>query len=213
MTADDQVLLSDNFERRLLCVDARTGAERWSFEATARGVGDVGRRSQIMPAGLPSVTIVGDRVIVITLGGRVVVLALATGDVIAEALVPYAGCYAVTDTSIFFKQAFRMAEFDHRTMVEVDRLEYRADVEPLYGRNEPTVNAVCISDASVVWTTMHGALMAVSRKPGQSGKHTVWSELIPGALMPLGDAPVTYDRYLYFTKRGEAPELLCFRGA
>jgi hypothetical protein len=31
--------------------------------------------------------------------------------------------------------------------------------------------------------------------------------------MPLGDAPVAYDDYLYFTKKGENPELLCFRSS
>ncbi len=207
------VLLTEGFDRVLLCLDARTGDVRWRFEAPPEAEGDAGRRSQVIPAGFPSVTVVGDRVIVLTISFRVFILSLVTGEIIAQAKPPFSGWYVVTDSSIFFKQAFGLSEFDHRELREVDRIEYQAEVEPLYGDRQVSVNAFCLSEESVIWTTMHGALMGVSRKPVQSERRVTWCHDLPGALMPLAEAPVVHGGYLYFTKKGEHPELLCFEGS
>lgn len=206
-----RLLLTERFDRQLVCLDASSGAERWCFEAPPEGKGDDALRSQIIPAGFPSVTVVGDRVIVLTMGFRIFVLLLETGEVLSRAKPPFAGWYLVTDTSIFFKQAFGLSEFDHRELKEVDRIEYRADVEPLYQGRQVSVNAFCLSEESVIWTTGHGALMGVSRKPGPDGRRVTWSHEIPGAIMPFAEPPTLHGNYLYFTKKGTNPELLCFR--
>lgn len=207
---EESVLITEKLDRLLVCLKAGTGDELWRFEAP-EGQGDVGRRSQIIPPGFPSVTVVGDRVIVLTMGFRIFILSLETGEVLAQTKPPFPGSYVVTETSIFFKQAFGLSEFNHRELKEVDRIEYRAEIEPLYKGNQTTVNAFCLSEESVIWTTMHGALMGVSRRPGPDGKRVTWCQEIPGAIMPLAEAPVVYGDYLYFTKKGENPELLCFR--
>jgi outer membrane protein assembly factor BamB len=213
VVAGGLVLLTENLDRELVAVNRADGNEQWRFEAPAEGDGESGRRSQVIPAAFPSVTVVGDRVIVLTMNFRVFVLSLATGEVIAQAKPAFPGWYVVTDRSIFFKQAFGLSEFDHRELKEVDRIQYRAEVEPLYKGQQVTVNAFCLSEQSVIWTTMHGALMGVSRKPGVDGRRATWCYEIPGGVMPLAEAPVAYGDYLYFTNKGQEPELLCFESA
>ncbi len=213
LVASDRVLITEKRDRQLACLDAQVGTELWRFEAPPEGEEDAGRRSQIIPAGSPSVTVVGEHVIVLTMNFRVIILSLETGEVLGQARAPYPGWYVVTDSSVFFKQAFGLSEFDHRVLKEIDRIEYRAEVEPLYQGKQISVNAFCISEESVIWTTMHGALMGISRKPGPDGERVTWCHEVPGALMPLAEAPVVYGDHLYLTKKGENPELLCFKGS
>lgn len=213
VSCGDRLIVSENLERRLVCIDARTGSEIWQFEATPEGAGDDAHRSQVILTGFPSVRVTGSRVVVITMNFRVFVLSLDTGRILNQGRPSSSGCYEVTESSIFFKQPFGLSEFDHREFKEVARIEYEADVAPLYKGRQATVNAFCLTEESVIWTTMHGALMGVSRKPGPDGRRATWCEEIPGALMPLAEAPIPYGDYLYFTKKGSDPELLCFRGS
>ncbi len=213
VSGGDRLILSENFERRLVCIDAKTGAVIWQFEAPPQGAGDEARRSQVIAAGFPSVRVAGSRVVVITMNFRVFVLSVDSGKILDLGRPTFVGCYEVTESSIFFKQPFGLSEFDHRSLKEVDRVEYETAVAPLYRGMQPTVNAFCLTEESVVWTTMHGALMGVSRKPGPDGRRVTWCEEIPGALMPLAEAPVPHGDYLYYTKKGDKPELLCFRSS
>ena len=75
------------------------------------------------------------------------------------------------------------------------------------------MNAFWLSEESVIWTTMHGALMAASRKPGPDGKRLTWCEEIPDALMPIAEPPIGHGDYLYLTRKGENPELYCYKSS
>jgi outer membrane protein assembly factor BamB len=204
-------LLVDNGDRRLVCLDALTGAELWTFKPPQERGGGGRDDTNVIMTGFPSLAIVGDRVIVIPNSLRVYSLALQTGEVLAAVRPEFRGWYLVTETSIYFKRQFGLSEFDHREMREVDRIEYQSDVEPLYEGNKPTVRAFWVSQESVIWTTACGSIMAVSRRPGPGGRRTVWMERLPNALIPIASPPVSYGDYLYYGDRGGSLLLYCWR--
>lgn len=198
---------AEDLDRRLVCIDLASGAVRWSWIVPP---GVSARTARVRFGGC---VVVERQVLVRTLDDRLFVLDVATGQVVAEGTAPQPGAVLVSETNSFFKQPFGLVEFDHREMREVGRAEYRSEVEPLYAGNAPTVNAFCLTEESVVWTTMHGVLMGVSRRPGPAGKRVTWSYEVPGAIMPIAEPPVAWGDYLYFTKKSENPELLCFKSA
>ncbi len=195
----ERYLIATESGLRLRCLDAVTGKLVWEFEPPgdelARKPLDRGNR---IGTGFPSVAIAGDRVIVTTIEGKVHALSGETGELLAVETPPFRGPYLLTDTAVFFLQAFGLSEFDHREMREVERIEFRSEVEPLYQGNRPTVNAFWLTEESVIWTTMHGALMAVSRRPGPGNRRRTWMEDL-GALMPIGVSPLGWGDYLYYS--------------
>jgi hypothetical protein len=217
-STDRRYFVPTQFGARLRCLDALTGACLWDFEPPGRDpskkVLDQWNR---IGTGFPSVVVVGDRVIVTTLDCQVYALSVETGELLAHGRPPFRGAYQVTERSVFFKQAFGLSEFDHREMREVDRIEYRAEVEPLYRGTRPTANAFWLNKESVIWTTMHGALMGVSRKPEAGGRRRVWLEEIPGAIMPIAQSPVGYNGYLYYAAASNELDgpmgLYCYKGS
>jgi len=204
------LLVTKEFNEALRCVDAKTGSLLWTFSAPKTGSGAPTDRSNAMVSGFPSVAVVSDRVLVTLADFRVFALSLQTGEVLKTMRPPFVGLYLVTEKCIYFQQPFGLSEFDHREMKEVDRTEYREDVEPLYGGHEITANGFWLTEESVFWTTMHGAIMGVSRTQGEGGKRTVWVDLLQNAIMPIGVPPVGYGDKLYCATKGRASELLCW---
>jgi hypothetical protein len=155
------------------------------------------------------VALIDREVILLTTSPRVYRLGLDRGDVLASGQPPVWGCYLVTDSAIFFKQPHLLSEFDYRQMRETSRTEYRTEVESLYGANNPMVAGFCLTEQSIVWTTMDGSLMAVSRDVGSGGKRRCWTERI-GGIMPLGVPPAAFGDYLYCAPLA-AGGLFCYR--
>jgi len=216
-SAEQKYLLDDERRTVLRCVDAKTGNVEWTFEVAP----DAGRaafrdgQKQLVPirAGFPSVVAVDKRVIVVLEDSTVCSLELATGKLLARARPPFSGIHLVTETSVFFLQASGLSEFDHRTMKEVGRIEYGRDVEALYGKEHPYACAFWLTEESVIWTTLNGVLIGVSRKTDKSGKRVVWSDRPEKAVMPIGEFPLAYGDYLYRAEKGDRLGLYCYRSA
>jgi hypothetical protein len=208
-------LIDDELETVLRCVDARTGHVDWTFEVAPEADRTAFRagQKQLVPirSGFPSVVAVGKRVIVVLDDSTVCSLDLETGRLLAKAKPPFPGIQLVTETSVFFLQAFGLSEFDHREMKEVERIEYRKEVESLYGKEHPYPCAFWLTKESVIWTTMNGVLIGVSRKVGKDGRRTVWSDRPEKALMPIGEFPLAYGDYLYRAEKGDRLGLYCYR--
>jgi hypothetical protein len=181
-------VIADRYGVSIRCLEAATGECVWRCDLPSRS----GVRGAL------SLALAGNRAIVITPDRQVFAVSLETGRLLGRGESPTAAAFAVTERRIFFKQPFALSEFDHEEMREVGRIEYRAEVEPLYRGLVPTVNALWLTEQTVIWTTAHGALMGVSRTVDSRSRRTVWVEEIPGALMPLGRAPVGYGDYLYY---------------
>lgn len=214
-SAGEKYLIDDELNTVLGCVDAPTGRVKWTFEVApeADRVAFRAGRRQLVPirSGFPSVVAVGKRVIVVLDDSTVCSLDLETGKLLATAKPPFPGIQLVTETSVFFLQAFGLSEFDHRAMKEVERIEYRKEVEPLYGKQHPYPCAFWLTKESVIWTTMNGVLIGVSRKVGKDGRRTVWSDRPEKALMPIGEFPLAYGDYLYRAEKGDRLGLYCYR--
>lgn len=192
--------------RRASCVAIESGETVWSWAPA--GAVKAGAR---ICTGFPGLVALDSGVLVRLWDGRMFLLGVSDGREIIAGHEREAGAFLVDSSSVFFKHPFGLVEFDYTQMREVRRIDYRIDVEPLYGGNAPTVNAFCLTEESVIWTTMHGVLMGVSRRPGPDGKRVTWKYEVPGAIMPIAEPPVAWGDYLYFTKKGENPELLCFK--
>jgi len=206
----DTYVVSEALGRRIVRLDARTGEAAWTFEIPDdRAPAGRAERPPFVSAGLPSVALIGGEVLLLTTSPRVYRLGLDRGDVVASSQPPVWGVYLVTDSAIFFKQPYALSEFDYRQMREANRVEYRAEVESLYGAKEYMVAGFWLTERSIVWTTMQGALMAASRDPESDGKRRFWAEQI-GGLMPLGVPPTTFRDYLYCAPRGTGA-LFCYQ--
>jgi len=209
LAAQDRFIVSEDLERTLVCLDANRGQVVWRFIPPPMGGGDSARRSQTMPMGFPSVTVSGGRLVAITMDFRVFVLSLQSGEVLLSSSVSATGVPALTAESIFFIAPHGYVEITRDSLTEVVRADYRDEVAPLYGSHHLTINAACVHDAAIVWTTMDGAVMAIERDK-IDGRWKVWSDEVPDALMPLGIAPQAHDGHVYVAHRGPNPELLCY---
>jgi hypothetical protein len=165
-----------------------------------------------MVAGFPSVSVVGDSALAITLDGRVFRLAIETGEITGKGRTPILGAYTVGRDAVSFATPFVLSEFSLRDFAEMERIEYRREVEPLYRGAGPSVNGVCVTSEAAIWTTMDGALMAVSRTDAP-GRRRVWREELARAIVAISDAPVAGAEHFYYTKKSpDSMELLCFGG-
>jgi outer membrane protein assembly factor BamB len=202
------LLIGELFPRKLFCFDVHDGTLEWTFEIPA------GRehRDNELATGEPCVTVVGDRVLAVTHDRRLFALALETGELLAWTRPEFVGWFQVTDEVIYFLQPFGYSVFDHGTMQERHRMEYEAEVRPLYGARPISFNGACITQDAVIWTTMHETLMGISRLPDLDGRRRTWTYQTPG-INPLARAPVVAGDYLYHPTFGERPGMLCFRGA
>ena len=210
-------LIRENLGESLAALDESSGELRWRFSAPKTGDRGPGDISNEISSGLPSVIALEDRVIVTVFDGRVFSLDRKKGEVLSQGQTPVNGSFQVTTTSIFFAQPFCFSEFDHQEMREISRLEYREEVEPLYGRHARTMNAFCFSEESIVWTTMHGALMGISRKASPTGKRITWVNQKTDVLMPVATPPLIWGGYLYFRQMAASTNtpcgLLCYRSS
>jgi hypothetical protein len=199
--------VSTERHRRLRSCDATTGASRWSWQVPViQGPTECQR---ILSWG-SGVVPMGDNVLVRVWDGRVVRLSASDGSVGFEGRLPAAPACLVTRDGLLLKTPFATATYDHDLHLR-ELLDYRAEVEPLYGGQPPTVNAFCVTSKAVFWTTMQAVLMGVSRRAAERGRRAAWSVHIPGAIMPIAEPPIAWGPYLYLTKKGEDPELLCLR--
>jgi hypothetical protein len=216
---DERYLIEDELATVLYCADARTGRVVWRFEFATVDERAAMRAGKARPVsivqGYPSVVTPGDgRVIVILTDGHVCSLDLETGKLLAKARPPFLGIHLVTDASIFYLQPFGLSEFDHRTMKEVSRIEYRREVEPLYGKRAPLLAAFWITHESVIWTNVDGTLMGVSRQASANGRRKVWTDKPhPKAGTGFADFPLAYGDYFYFADMGDNLGLYCYRSA
>jgi hypothetical protein len=209
--ASHRFLVTEEGNRVLRCLDSQSGEVLWHFRARPLA----SRPSEIqwttIPPGLPSVVIVGDRVFVYPMTGDTYILALETGEILADFRLPHQGLRATTQTTIVSMTPKGLSEFDHREMRELDHLDYWEAVEPLYKGQRPTATAFTLTRESVVWAASHGALMGVSRRAGPDGRRATWLEELPGTAMPIAIGPVVYGDYLYWVDIRPPYGVMCFR--
>jgi hypothetical protein len=141
-------------------------------------------------------------------------LSFETGELLSHATQPAPGFPLITKDSIFFLRPFSWSHVNLRTLKEIDRVEYRDDVLPLY-ENEKDLSpagGIWMTEESIVWTTLDGGLKAVSRQPGPGGKREIWRDHIPDAIVSIGERPVSDHEYLYVRVMGNG-RLRCYRSA
>lgn len=210
LQAGDGLLVTDDRDTRLMCLSLKTGAERWAFRIPPIGVGEAGERSRIIPAGFPSVSVVGDSAVVVAMDARVFRLSAASGELLTEGQAPMAGPFTTGKDAVFFAQNYELSIFSHSEMRETARVEFRSSVEPLYRGRTPSILGIAVTSESLFWSTGYSSLMGVALRPDSSGLRNPWHWEMPGAIIPISDGPVIDDQYLYFSKKGDDPELLCF---
>lgn len=207
------LLVRENLGESLAALDGVSGNLLWRFSAAKSGDRGPSDISNEITGGLPSVTVVRERVTVIVFDGRVFHLDRRTGEMVAQGRTPVLGSYQVTPESVFFANPFCFSEFDLMQMHEIHRLEYKDEVKPLYGKHVPTLNAFCFSDESIIWTAMHGALMGVSRE-NSARNRTTWMETRENVLMPLAIPPLIWGGCMYFRQMAASEEtpsgLICY---
>jgi len=193
VSTSDHVVVAEDRGAAVTCVDAETGGETWRF-AAADG------RSMLdgnIVAGYPSLAVVDDKVLLVSFD-RLRVLRLDDGRLEADVRPPIGGAFFVSTSSVFFHNGSVISEFDHRRFIEVDRLECAKELDALYGTQRHTVNGMWVTKASILWSTMHGALMGVARRRAAGGLVT-WSHDV-GGIMAISVPPRTTDDYLYYTR-------------
>lgn len=213
---EERYLIQDKLATILRCLDAESGQVLWHLN-----LGDArsweNRRSPPpeplkIVQGYPSVVVVGDRVLVVLNDTRVCVLAADSGEVLAVVRPGIEAprgqnrpMHLITETSIFYLHAFGMVEFDHRSMKEVSRIDFRKEVEPHYARARgvPYPCAFWVSEESVIWTNMSGLVIGVSRTASRDGTRAVWADWMPGALVPVAQLPLALKEYIYVAEYGE----------
>ncbi len=194
----DAFYVTENLDRRLSCVEAATGRVRWSREFGVRVV-----------SWGSGVVALEQALLVRTHDGRMLRLELVDGSIVDEYRLPASGLVQVTEDEVFVKWPFECATYDH-SLRERERLTYRSEIEPAYAGQRPTVNAFCVTEKALFWTTMGSTLMGVSRRC-MGPARTAWSFPVPGAIMPIAEPPVAREPYLYLRRKSEDSELLCFR--
>jgi len=204
-SSGESILIAEDFGRRLRCIGALTGSTTWVFDVPPRD--GPGPQQHEIVIGDPGVAVVEREVVVTLRDGRVLVLDLEDGELLRTGEPPLFGNFVVTHDSMYFQQPFTLSQYDHRRMTEVSRLEYQKDVAPLYRDQPATSNAFCLSERAIIWTTMHGALMGISREL-KEGRRAAWSDEIPGSVMPFAVPPVIYGNYLYYSPMGREMPLL-----
>jgi hypothetical protein len=222
----ERYLIQDKLATILRCLDAGTGEVLWHVDLSESRFWEKRQAPPPEPLkivqGYPSVVVVGDRVLVVLNDARVCVLDPESGevlDIVRTGIEAPRGVvrpmHLITDTSIFYLHAFGMVEFDHRSMKEASRIEFRKEVEPHYAkvRGIPYPCAFWLSAESVIWTNLSGLLIGISREPGKDGSRTVWADWMPGALVPIAQFPLAFGEYIYFSEYGEKKVgLHCYRG-
>jgi hypothetical protein len=191
----DRLVTSRNFSFQLSCRDVATGGPLWEFQPEPEGGGGLRDRS----AQMIDVAIVEDRVVAVTGNGRVFALSLESGEVVKTGRSEFNGIPRITATSVFFVQPHGHVEFSHREMKEVFRDEYRSFLASSYA-GQPTVHGFALTSDSLVWTTLEGAFIGISRD--QKAPRTVWTHRVPGALMPVMLHPFVYRDGLYYEVKG-----------
>lgn len=223
----ERYLIQPNLATMLRCLDAATGAVVWQVDFAEARFWEKRQSAPPEPLkivqGYPSVVVVGDRVLVVLNDARVCVLSPDSGevlDIVRPAIEAPRGVvrpmHLITDASIFYLHAVGLVEFDHRSMKEVSRIEFRKEVEPHYAkaRGIPYPCAFWLSEESVTWTNLSGLLIGVSREAGKHGSRTMWADWMPGALVPIAQFPLAFGEYIYFSEYGEKKVgLHCYRGS
>lgn len=205
----ERTFLVDEIGCRLVCLDSTSGADKWELRAPEERK----QPTDWFLAGFPSIAIVRGHLIVIGRDGRVQVVDRETGAIKAMVMPPYIGSFLVSETSVYFFRLSGWSELDLTTLRETARQEYDAEVAHMQGRVLPA--AYWISEESVLWTTLGGQVMGVSRFPDESGKRVWWSDDLKSTLA-IAEPPVHEGGYLYVGTKGRpgsAGELICYRSA
>jgi hypothetical protein len=215
-SAGEKYMLDDEMGTVLRCVDARTGEVDWTFDvvppAERAAAKAAQRRTNQIRAGFPSVVVVSDRVVVVTLDCAVRSLDLKTGELVRQASPPFPGISLVTERSVFFLQPTGLSEFDHGAMKETSRIEYPEEAAKLYGGDQRYPCAFWLTEESVIWTNLSGSLMGVARK-GKGKRRDSWADRLPGAMFPIAKFPLAQGDYFFVADQGENLGLYSYQAA
>lgn len=211
----DFFLMKADWGERLIAISTKDGAVRWEFRAEGPATASIPQPHKI-GGGRPSAVPLDEEVLVSTLDGRIFLLDSGTGQIKRQGHLVHGGECLVTTKSIFCATEDYLAEFDHHKMKEIKLIDFSRDSRPLYGKAAPTLNGFCLTKESLIWTTMHGALMAISLRKSSNGHHRTWSEDLK-CIMPIAVSPVCWKNYLYVKDHpptlARSGRLLCYQGA
>ncbi len=186
---------------KLHVLDAPSGKEVWQFEAEQTGDKGLRDRSNVLTPGFPSLVAFDGQLMTIYGDGRIFKRHLSTGEVINTGQTPFRGAYQVSGESVFIlnQSTCEFAEYNHRLMKEVSRQGLRQEMQQLFQGRLPTINALLVSEDSILWTTMYGMLMGLERhaKPGR--RRIGWVDSLEGAVMPIGVPPKATAEYMYYS--------------
>lgn len=200
-------------------LDAISGKDLWQFEAEQTGDRGPQDRSNVLTSGFPSVVDMEGQLLTIVGDGRVFKRDPATGQLIKQGQTPFRGPYQVTKESIFIfnKLVGEFTEYNHQLMQEVDRQDLKKEMQRLFQKELPTVNALLVSEESIIWTTMSGKIMGTERHSQPGKERIVWSDYLGPVLMPIAVPPKAGAGYMYYSAISLKPEvkkgLVCYKAS
>ena len=199
-------------------IDAISGKDLWQFEAEKTGdKGPQDHSSNLTPA-FPSVVMLNGQLMIIVGDGRVFKRDLTTGELIKTGQTPFRGPFQVSEESVFILNKFECAftEFNHLLMEEVNREDLKKELEQLFEGRNPLINALLVTEESLIWTTMEGTFMGLERQAKQGKRRLAWKDSL-GVLMPIGVSPKASNGYMYYRAISLRVEvrigLVCYRSS
>jgi hypothetical protein len=205
-------------ETKLHVLEAGSGRELWMFEAEKTG--DKGPRdnSNVLTPAFPSVVELNKHLMLRYGDGRVFKFELSTGELIKHGRTPVRGAYQVSRDTIFILDqiAGDFAEYNHLLMEEVRRENLHKEIAHMFKKELVMINALLVTEESIIWTTMYGTLMGLERyaKPGK--KRVGWQDPLGNVPMSIGVPPKALGRYMYFSvmpfKRELKKGVFCWTG-
>jgi hypothetical protein len=153
---DDAAFLRLGPHDEVACVDLKTGEERWLFRAEPEGV-DPTQSHVVHDYG-----VVADAVVVVTRVGRIHKLDRRTGRSIATSMPQVSGMPLVTENSVFLFRPDALLELRVSDMTDT----ILTDLTTASKVHKPFSAAAsyALSEHAIVWTTVSGAVRAISRR-------------------------------------------------
>jgi hypothetical protein len=183
----------------LACVDLSSGARLWQFKAESEGIGRAARDSQEVH----DYGAVMDAVIVVTRSGRVYKLDRRTGRPEVVATTPIRGIPLLAESSLFL--------FGRDVLLEFQLADMKAGMQTdlTRARASGAVASYAVSEQAVVWTTMNGAVWAISRRDPRVS----WQDDLSPVVFSTAQPPIIWDDFLYVEPKGGDVALIAYRSA
>ena len=98
-----------------------------------------------------------------------------------------------------------------------EREDLKQALQFFYKGEQPTINAILVTQDSLFWTSMQGVLMGIEREPVPGQKRKAWLDPLGNVAMPIGVSPTAYPEHMYYVVMSTDPKipkgLICYRPA